>query len=257
MPGELVVLAARPGMGKTALAGCIAVETARSGVPVLFVSREVRDETLGQRILAREGRLDARIFRDGMASAQRLFPAIQQAAQAISSLPLSIVEKSIAPMTPREVRRLAKSRRGLGLVVVDYLQLMVPDTRASSREREVAEMSRAFKQLALDCNCPVLLLSQLNRRSEEGDRPPQLSDLRESGAIEQDADIVIFLYARKNTLSLSRMPVKAIVAKGRSSGTGTAHLLFDKPFTDYQEDHNAIAWANQGQQSALSHDNGL
>lgn len=254
VPGELAVLAARPGMGKTALAGCIAVETARQGIPVLFISREVKEYTLTARITAREARIDSRIFREGIASAPNVLQRIRRTRDALAGLPLRIVEKSIAPMCPREVRRLAKATAGVGLVVVDYLQLLQPDTKTNSREREVAEMSRSMKQLALDCDCPVLLLSQLNRRVEDSDRAPQLSDLRESGAIEQDADIVMFIHARKGNAGLAKMPVDVIVGKGRSSGTGVAHLRFDKPFADFVEDARADAWqANFPQRQ----DNGL
>lgn len=234
-PGELAVLAARPGMGKTALAGCLSVETARSGHPVLFISREVKDETVAARILAREARIDSRIFRQGIEHAPNILPKVQRAQDQLDALPLMIVEKSIAPMTPREVRRIAKSMGGVGLIVVDYLQLMEADTKSNSREREVAEMSRSFKQLALDCNCPVLLLSQLNRESDKLDKEPSLSNLRESGAIEQDADIVLFLHTQKRMLSESVPPIKAVVAKGRSSGTGSMWLRFEKPFTNFIE----------------------
>ena len=255
VPGELAILAARPGMGKTALAGCIAVEAARRGVDTLFISREVKDLTIGNRLTAREGRIDLSSFRQHVGRAPNLIRAISLAASQIAHLPMRVVEKSIAPMTPREVRRLAKSIRGVGLVVVDYLQLLNPDTRQNSREREVAEMSRAMKQLALDCDCPVLLLSQLNRQVEESDRAPRLSDLRESGAIEQDADIVMFLHAKKANKSLARMPVQAIVAKGRSSGTGAANLIFNKPFSDFEEDIHADRWAAScGQMAAAEHD---
>ena len=234
-PGELAVLAARPGMGKTALAGCLSVETARAGHPVLFISREVKDETVAARILAREARIDSRIFRQGIEHAPNILPKVQRAQDQLDALPLMIVEKSIAPMTPREVRRIAKSMGGVGLIVVDYLQLMEADTKSPSREREVAEMSRSFKQLALDCNCPVLLLSQLNRESDKLDKEPSLSNLRESGAIEQDADIVLFLHTQKRMLSESVPPIKAVVAKGRSSGTGSMWLRFEKPFTNFIE----------------------
>lgn len=234
-PGELAVLAARPGMGKTALAGCLSVETARAGHPVLFISREVKDETVAARILAREARIDSRIFRQGIEHAPNILPKVQRAQDQLDALPLMIVEKSIAPMTPREVRRIAKSMGGVGLIVVDYLQLMEADTKSNSREREVAEMSRSFKQLALDCNCPVLLLSQLNRESDKLDKEPSLSNLRESGAIEQDADIVLFLHTQKRMLSESVPPIKAVVAKGRSSGTGSMWLRFEKPFTNFIE----------------------
>ena len=234
-PGELAVLAARPGMGKTALAGCLSVETARAGHPVLFISREVKDETVAARILAREARIDSRIFRQGIEHAPNILPKVQRAQDQLDAIPLLIVEKSIAPMTPREVRRIAKSMGCVGLIVVDYLQLMEADTKSNSREREVAEMSRSFKQLALDCNCPVLLLSQLNRESDKLDKEPSLSNLRESGAIEQDADIVLFLHTQKRMLSESTPPIKAVVAKGRSSGTGSMWLRFEKPFTNFIE----------------------
>lgn len=248
VPGELVILAARPGMGKTALAGCIAVESARAGKPVLFISREVKDLTIANRLIAREGKIDQTAFRQYLDRAPNLMDKIRESGSKLSSLPMTVVEKSVAPMTPREVRRLSKSIPGIGLIVVDYLQLLCPDTKSNSREREVAEMSRSMKQLALDCDCPVLLLSQLNRSSEMRDGRPQLSDLRESGAIEQDADIVMFLHAPKVQKELAHMQVDAIVAKGRSSGTGLAKLKFLKPYSDFIEDDGTLSDASVYQQ---------
>lgn len=234
-PGELAILAARPGVGKTALAGCFGIETARAGHPVMFVSREVKDETVAARIMSREAKIDSRIFREGIQIAPDLMPKIRKAQSLLDSAPIEIIERSIAPMTPREVRRLAKARGHLGLIVIDYLQLMEPDNRSNSREREVAEMSRAFKQLALDCNCPVLLLSQMSRKAEEENREPRLSDLRESGAIEQDADIVIFLHTPRQSLESSTPDVKVKVAKGRSSGAGSCWMRFEKLFSNFYE----------------------
>lgn len=234
-PGELAILAARPGVGKTALAGCFGIETARAGHPVMFVSREVKDETVAARIMSREAKIDSRIFREGIQIAPDLMPKIRKAQSLLDSAPIEIIERSIAPMTPREVRRLAKARGQLGLIVIDYLQLMEPDNRSNSREREVAEMSRAFKQLALDCNCPVLLLSQMSRKAEEENREPRLSDLRESGAIEQDADIVIFLHPPRQSLESPSPDVKVKVAKGRSSGAGSCWMRFEKLFSNFYE----------------------
>lgn len=234
-PGELAILAARPGVGKTALAGCFGIETARVGHPVMFVSREVKDETVAARIMSREAKIDSRIFREGIQIAPDLMPKIRKAQSLLDSAPIEIIERSIAPMTPREVRRLAKARGHLGLIVIDYLQLMEPDNRSNSREREVAEMSRAFKQLALDCNCPVLLLSQMSRKAEEENREPRLSDLRESGAIEQDADIVIFLHTPRQSLESPSPDVKVKVAKGRSSGAGSCWMRFEKLFSNFYE----------------------
>jgi replicative DNA helicase len=168
-------------------------------------------------------------------NAPDIMPKIRKTRADLDGLPLRIIERSTAPMTPGEVRRLAKTTRGIGLVVIDYLQLMIPDAKQQTREREIADMTRYFKQLAMDCKIPVLLLSQLNRRSEESERTPRLSDLRESGAIEQDADIVVMLYTKKIDTKQVRPQVQAIVAKGRSSGTGTAYLRFNKPFADFEE----------------------
>lgn len=236
VPGELAVLAARPGMGKTALAGCWAVDTARNVGPVLFISCEVKDRTIGSRLLAREGHIDNRAFREGLGNSQYLLPKMREAGERLHSIPLQIVDTSRQAITPMQVRRMArKVKGGVAMVVVDYLQLMYPDTRQDSREREIADMSRSMKRLAVELDCPVLLLSQLNRKVEETSREPQLSDLRESGAVEQDADIVIMLHADKRDLDGADVPMQALVRKGRSSGTGSAGLIFHKPFSDFEE----------------------
>lgn len=240
VPGELVVLAGRPGLGKTALAGCWAVEAARRSGPVLFVSCEVRDKTLAARLLARESGIDGRVFRQGAGSGPP--SAAREAAARLTALPLSIVDSSRRAPRPAEIRKLARRiKGGPVLVVVDYLQLLYPDEKRDSREREVAETSRAMKRLALELNCPVLLLSQLNRRAEEGRREPQLADLRESGAVEQDADIVIMLHTEKRHMDEGLCPVRALVRKGRSSGTGAAALLFDKARADFRPDPDGRA----------------
>lgn len=234
-PGELVVLAARPGMGKTAMAGCWAVEVARNVGPVIFISCEVKDKTLGARMLAREGRIDNRAFREGLGNSTTLLPKMHEAAASLRGLPLQIVDSSCRIITPAMVRKLARRiKGGPALVVVDYLQLMYPDGKADSREREIADMSRSMKRLSVELDCPVLLLSQLNRKVEEGNREPQLSDLRESGAVEQDADIVIMLHSDKRDAQGKDVPLKALVRKGRSSGTGAADLLFEKAFSDFK-----------------------
>lgn len=235
-PGELAVLAARPGMGKTALAGCWAVEIARMVGPVLFISCEVKDRTIGSRLLAREGRIDNRAFREGLGNSQALLPQMRAAADSLRSIPLQIVDTSRQAITPMQVRRLArKVKGGVAMVVIDYLQLLYPDSKHDSREREIADMSRSMKRLAVELDCPVLLLSQLNRKVEEGNRDPQLSDLRESGAVEQDADIVIMLHADKRELDSADVLMQALVRKGRSSGTGSAGLIFHKAFSDFSE----------------------
>lgn len=235
-PGELAVLAARPGMGKTAMAGCWALETARTAGPVLFISCEVKDSTIGSRLLAREGRIDNRAFREGLGSSQSQIAKIKAAVDTLRDIPLHIVDTSKQAITPMQVRVMArKIKPSPSMVVVDYLQLMFPDDRHDSREREIADMSRSMKRLAVELDCPVLLLSQLNRKVEESSREPQLSDLRESGAVEQDADIVIMLHADKRDLDGADVPMQALVRKGRSSGTGSAGLIFHKAFSDFSE----------------------
>ncbi len=235
-PGELVVLAARPGMGKTAMAGCWAVETARRFGPTLFVSCEVKDKTLGARLLAREGRVENRAFREGVGGSTTVLSRMKEAAERLRSVPLRIADSSCRAVTPSQVRGMARRLKGKpAMIVVDYLQLMYPDAGRDSREREIADMSRAMKRMSVELDCPVLLLSQLNRKVEEGRREPQLSDLRESGAVEQDADIVIMLHAESRSTEETNMPVRALVRKGRSSGTGSAELVFEKAFSDFRE----------------------
>ena len=248
-PGELVVLAGRPGLGKTAFAGCMAVETARSVGPVLFVSCEVRDRTIGARLLAREGKIDSRAFRQGLDRAAGQLPKMLRARESLAGVPLKIVDSSSRVVRPAEVRKLARRMKdGPALVVVDYLQLMYPDEKCSSREQEIAAMSRAMKRLAVELNCPVWLLSQLNRKVEDGGRRPELSDLRESGAVEQDADIVIMLHSERKNQALTRTPVEALVRKGRSSGTGTAYMIFDKPYADFIVDERGEGWRDSFRQ---------
>lgn len=233
--GELVILGARPSEGKTALAGNIAVNIAKQGKTVLFISREVREMTIVQRMVAREAQIDCRFFREGAEHLKNILKRIEKYEDIFDGLPLHFVEKTTVPMTPTEIRRIARSIKDLGLLVVDYLGLITPDEKQFSREREVAEMSRAFKQMALDLDCPVLLLCQLNRGTEQNNREPMLSDLRESGSLEQDADIVMFIHTDKAEKKQACSYTKVAVAKGRSSGTGAAYFRFNKPFSDYQE----------------------
>lgn len=235
LPGELVVLAARPGIGKTAFAVNIALSAAKSGKGVFFVSCEMSDESLACRMISLEGRIDGRFFREGLEATDQIREPINQAMQRISALPITIAERSTVPMCPREVRRLARGTANTSLVIIDYLQLLHPDQHDVSREREVAEMSRAFKQLAMDLRVPVLLLSQLNRSSEERNREPKVSDLRESGAIEQDADIIFLLHTKASERSQSAPQVKCIVGKSRSTGTGAVWLQFRKEFSMFED----------------------
>jgi replicative DNA helicase len=238
VPGELCVLAARPSVGKTAFALNVALSMAASGKSVVMASLEMTQRQLMERLVSNFGSIPFGDFREyGLSGDLRAMA--RQAAEGLRGLPLHLTDS--ANVRPSDVRRLARdiarssaSSGGLGLVVVDYLGLMTPDERLPVREREVAEMSRAMKLLAKEVNAPVLLLHQLNRRVEETNREPRLSDLRESGAIEQDADIVMFLHPAKSAWN-ERENIKLIVAKGRSSGVGAAYLVFAKRYQRFDE----------------------
>ena len=242
LPGELVVLAARPSVGKTAFATNCAYSISCTGQKVIFQSLEMPREQLFDRLVANIGGVDLGRFREGLDASER--DKARRAAVNMRCKPLLLFDDT--NVTVGDIRRRVRSeQRGdsqVGLVVVDYLQLMTPQTRNPNREREVAEMSRGFKLMAKELRVPVLLLAQLNRRSEELKRPPMLSDLRESGSIEQDADIVVFLHQARQTWHADE-PVEVIVAKGRSSGVGKTHLLFNRRFQRFM-DSSEVAYAD-------------
>lgn len=234
-PGELVVLAARPSVGKSAFALNWAWSVACSGMRAPFLSLEMGREQLLDRLLANFGCIDLGAFREGLTPAQEQKATI--AAERIGDRPLDVLDDT--GITVREARRLVRvaQRREekIGLLVVDYLQLVTPEDSRVPREQQVATMSRGFKLLAKDLGIPVLLLAQLSRKGEDQNREPRLSDLRESGAIEQDADIVIFLHQARKRTGHHDEPVKFIVAKGRSSGVGTGHLVFKRRIQRFEE----------------------
>jgi replicative DNA helicase len=234
LPGELCILAARPSVGKSAMALNWALSVACAGLGVVFVSLEMGWRQLMDRLAANIGAIDLGSFREGQTEMQR-----QDALSAVHALRgkrLDIVDA--AKVTTGEVRRrvrIAQRKGPVGLVVVDYLQLVTPDDAKIPREQQVAVMSRAFKLMARDLGVPVLLLAQLSRKGEEGNREPILSDLRESGAIEQDADIVVFLHQARKRVYDPDEPVKVIVAKGRSSGVGRTHFNFLRRIQRFDE----------------------
>jgi replicative DNA helicase len=232
-PSNLVVVAARPGQGKTSFAlGAAANVALEVRKPVLFFSMEMGHLELTKRILAAEARVDAKKLQTGNIPEgdwNRLSHAVGRLAEApffIDDNPHTTV------MEMRAKARRTKARYGdLGLVVVDYLQLMTSSSsrRAENRQVEVAEMSRGLKILARELDCPVMCLSQLNRQLEyRTDKRPMLADLRESGSIEQDADVVTFIYRDEqyNPESDQRGTAEVIVAKHRNGPTGVARLAF-------------------------------
>jgi len=238
--GDLVVLAARPSMGKTALAVNIAEHVAlNEGLPVAVFSMEMGAAQLAVRIVGSIGRIDQTHLRTGRLTDEE-WPRLTDAVERLRGVSLHIDET--AALTPSELRanarRLARQCGKLGLIVVDYLQLM-SGTNSSDENRatELGEISRGLKALAKELQCPVLALSQLNRGVEQrNDKRPLMSDLRESGAIEQDADIIMFIYRDDYYNKDSRTPGEAeiIIAKQRNGPTGTVKLAFIKPLTRFE-----------------------
>jgi replicative DNA helicase len=232
-PSNLVVLAARPGCGKTAFAlGAAANVAMAMRRPVLFFSMEMGTLELTKRMLAAEARVDARKLQTGKIP-EGDWTRISHAVGRLAEAPLFIDDNPhCTVMEMRAKARRTKARHGdLALVVVDYLQLMTPSTsrRTENRQVEVAEISRGLKILARELECPVVALSQLNRQLEyRADKRPMLADLRESGSLEQDADVVVFLYRDEiyNPESDQRGTAEVIVAKHRNGPTGVTRLAF-------------------------------
>jgi replicative DNA helicase len=193
--GDLIIVAGRPGMGKSAFVQCVARNVAARGGNVLLVSLEMATEQLACRFMASDTRIDLRRVRTGQLDSIE-WTSLAKSSSVLSSLPIYMIDDrniSVADMT-RLARRHA-ARHGLDLLIVDYLQLVRPSQPTANRERDIATISAGLKSLAGELQIPVIALSQLNRSVEtRSDRHPMLSDLRESGAIEQDADVVVFLF---------------------------------------------------------------
>lgn len=240
--GELVILAARPSMGKTALALNIAEHvTLRAGVPVLFVSLEMSSIELADRMLCSLAQVNGQRLRNGTISKDDCIRISERAAE-LSQAPLFVDDTPSRTMTEiaAAARRL-KRKGGLGLVVIDYLQLIEPDNPRDPRQEQVARIARRLKGLAREVVVPVLCLAQLNRQTEASkENIPRLSHLRESGAIEQDADVVMFVH-REDYYGTSEdddkprdvVPAEIHVAKQRNGPTGVARLAFHRAYTRF------------------------
>jgi replicative DNA helicase len=238
-PGNLVVLAARPSMGKSALVANIAENAALGGHAVALFSLEMSESELAQRFVASQARVKGEELRRGNVAESR-WPKIMEACGRLSAAPLYVDDSSDTGVL--EVR--AKSRRlhhqiegGLGLIIIDYLQLMRHEGRVESRVEQVGQISRGLKSLARELKVPVIALSQLSRNVEQraGDKKPILSDLRESGAIEQDADLVMFIYRDEYYNRESTRPGEAdiIIAKHRNGPVGEVVLTFQNEFPKF------------------------
>jgi replicative DNA helicase len=240
--GDLIVLAARPSMGKTALAINIAEHVAlNEGLPVAVFSMEMGASQLAIRIVGSIGRIDQQRLRTGKLN-QEEWPRLTEAMEKLRNVSLHIDETpSLTPMELRaNARRLSRTCGKLGLIVVDYLQLMSGNTSSNNgdnRATEIGEISRGLKMLAKELQCPVIALSQLNRSVEtRTDKRPMMSDLRESGAIEQDADVIMFIYRDDYYNKDSKEPgvAEIIIGKHRNGPTGTVKLAFLKPITRFE-----------------------
>lgn len=230
-PSNLIVIGARPSMGKTSLAlGMVAHAGVRLGQPVLLFSLEMSHLELTQRLLCAEARVDASRLRTGRLR-ETDWPKIGHAISRMSEAPIFIDDNpNLTVMDIRARARRLKAQRGLSLVVVDYLQLMTGRNRAENRQVEVSEISRGLKILARELKVPVVALSQLSRGLEaRQDKRPMLADLRESGSIEQDSDVVLFIYRDEiyNPDSPdSQGTAEILVAKHRNGPTGITRLAF-------------------------------
>jgi replicative DNA helicase len=237
-PNTLVVLGARPSMGKTSLAMGMAAHAALyANRPVLIFSLEMGNLELSQRLLCGEARIDSARVRTGHLTEDD-WGRISQAIGRLAASPIWIDDNpNLTVMEIRAKARRLKSQVGdLGMVVVDYLQLMTGRAGAESRQVEVSEISRGLKILARELECPVLALSQLSRQLEmRADKRPMLADLRESGSIEQDADVVMFIYRDDvyNKESTDRGQAEIIVSKHRNGPVGTVRVAFLEQFTRF------------------------
>ncbi|NNG07201.1 MAG: replicative DNA helicase [Desulfobacteraceae bacterium] len=239
-PSDLIIIAGRPSMGKTALALNIGYNAAaKTKKAVAVFSLEMSQLHLGMRLLGFHSQIDASKLRTGFLK-DTDWMKLTESANTLSELPIFIDDSSGLSILEMKAkcRRLLK-KRDLGLVIIDYLQLVQGRRSAESRQLEISEISRSLKALAKDLNVPVLALSQLNRKVE--DRPnkkPQLSDLRESGAIEQDADVIAFIYRDElynPTTEENKNVAEIILAKQRNGPTGFFKLQFQQEFTRFRD----------------------
>jgi replicative DNA helicase len=240
-PSDLIVVAGRPSMGKTAFVLCIAEHAAlRSDVGVAIFSLEMAKEQLAMRMLCSEARVDLARVRTGHLS-DREFPKLAMAAGRLGDAPIYIDDTpalSVLELRAKARRLKRDAASKLGLVIVDYIQLMRSSEGKDNREQEISEISRSLKALAKELHVPVVALSQLNRQVESRTPPvPRLADLRESGAIEQDADVICFLYRDEyyNPEDSEKQGVAEVhIAKQRNGPIGKVELTFLKEFTRFE-----------------------
>jgi replicative DNA helicase len=234
-PANLVIIAARPAMGKSALTSNIAANVALGGKPVAIFSLEMAKEEVAQRMLCSEARIDSMKLRTGQIG-EASWPKLTDAAGKLYNAPVFVDDSPVVTVTDIRAKcRRLKRVHGLELVVVDYLQLM-QGTMRENRQQEIAEISRSLKNLARELDLPIIAVSQLNRNLEQReDKRPRLGDLRESGSLEQDADVVMFIYRDEyyNEMSEKRGVAEVVIAKHRAGSTGTVEMTFMPEYTKF------------------------
>lgn len=235
--GDLIIVAGRPAMGKTAFGLTVAHQVALNGkVPTAVFSMEMSKAQLVQRVLCAESMVDMQKVRSGNLN-EMDWNKLTESAAKLAGIPLFIDDSP--GLTVRQLRakaRRLKAEKGLGLIIIDYLQLMQGSSRTENRQQEIADISRSLKAMAKDLEVPVMALAQLSRSVEQRDKKrPIMSDLRESGSLEQDADVVMFIYREEyyNADSEKRGIAEIIVAKQRNGPTGSVDLAFLKEYTRF------------------------
>ena len=225
--GEFTVIGARPGVGKTTFALQIANRIASKGKNVAYVSLEMSEEQIVQKLISRKTRINSRKIRNGDLDENEI-NMVSVACNEISQLPISILTKANTIQQIETQTRRMKNKNKIDLLVIDYLQLVRNVGNFKSREQEVADISRTLKLLSLDINIPIIALCQLNRNANRSE--PTLADIRESGAIEQDADNVIFLYQKEGEDGVITVDLQ----KQRAGNTGSFKLLFNKMNSEFR-----------------------
>jgi replicative DNA helicase len=240
-PSDLIIVAGRPSMGKTAFClNAVQYAAIEKGIPVAIFSLEMSKEQLVIRMLCSEARVEGTRLRTGYLS-ESDWPKLTLAAGNLSDAPIYIDDTaSLSILELRAKARRLNAEHGLGILIIDYLQLMRGRWKAESRQQEISEISRSLKALAKELHIPVIAVSQLSRKTEERrDFRPQLSDLRESGAIEQDADLILFLYRdelyNRSEDNPNRGKAELIIGKQRNGPTGKIELAFLDKFTTFKE----------------------
>ncbi len=237
-PSELIIVAGRPSMGKTAFCMNIAQFAAmQHKIPVAIFSLEMSKSQIVQRMLCSEARIDTHALRRGTMPEED-WPKLSMAAGRLSAAPIFIDDSAgISPLEIKAKARRLKAKYNLGLILIDYLQLIQTGLRVENRQQEISQISRSLKGLARELNIPIVAVSQLSRAVEQrSNQRPRLSDLRESGALEQDADVVVFIYREEyyKPKSNKKGIAEVTIGKQRNGPTGTLELAFLKEYTRFE-----------------------